>query len=174
MERINSEKTLLLMRHGKSDWEADYESDHERPLNERGIRSARLMGRLLSGLDLIPDLVLTSTATRARDTAWLAIAAGGWDTPIVEEPGLYGGSPASVLAVGSRTENAERLMLIGHEPTWSELVRHLTGRSTVVKTTTVAVIELPIDNWADLPQAKGVMVALHHPRTYFGSEWDKD
>jgi phosphohistidine phosphatase SixA len=64
-------------------------------------------------------------------------------------------------------------MLIGHEPVWSGLARQLSGGSIEVKTATVVVIQLPISDWADLPDAKGVMVALHHPRTYFGSEWDR-
>ena len=49
-------KTLLLMRHAKSDWDADYGPDHDRPLNERGLRSARLMGRVLAEEGLVPDL----------------------------------------------------------------------------------------------------------------------
>lgn len=160
------------MRHAKSDWSAEYDRDHDRPLNERGLRSALLMGRLLRALDLTPDLVLTSTAVRGRDTARLAAEAGGWGAPIVEESGFYGGSPDSVLEIASRTEKADRLMLIGHEPVWSELARRLSSRKVEMKTATVAVIETPIRDWADLPRAKGVMVALHHPRAYFGSEWD--
>ena len=49
-------KTLLMMRHGKSDWDADFGSDHDRPLNERGVRNSRLMGQVLAvnkgGLEL--------------------------------------------------------------------------------------------------------------------------
>lgn len=160
------------MRHAKSDWDADYERDHDRPLNERGVRSARLMGRLLHGLGLTPDMVLTSTATRARDTARLAAESGHWDAPIVEEPGFYGGEAASVIEIAARTKKAGRLMLIGHEPAWSGLVRRVSRRSIEVKTATVAVIEMPIRDWAELPHATGVMVALHHPKSYFGSEWD--
>lgn len=161
------------MRHAKSNWEADFERDLVRPLNGRGERSARLMGRLLRALDLIPDLVLTSNATRALETARLASEAGGWGVPIVEEPGFYGGEPASVLEIASRTNATNRLMLVGHEPAWSGLVRRVSGRSVEIKTATVAVIELPIGDWAELPNAEGAMVALHHPRTHFGSEWDK-
>ncbi len=65
-------KTLLLMRHAKSDWDADYESDHDRPLNDRGLKSARLMGRVLADEGLVPDLIISSTALRARTTAELA------------------------------------------------------------------------------------------------------
>lgn len=165
-------KTLLLMRHAKSDWDADYERDHERPLNVRGVRSAKLMGRLVSGLDLQPDLVLASPARRARETARLAAESGGWRCPIVEEPDFYGGGADSVLEIAARSDQADRLMLLGHEPAWSKIAGRLCGRAVEMKTATVAVIELPISGWEDLPLAKGILAALHHPRSYFGSEWD--
>lgn len=169
---ITGGKTLLIMRHGKSDWAAEYETDHERPLNERGVRSARLMGRLLESLDLKPDLVVTSTATRARETARLAADAGRWDCAIVEEPGVYGAGADSALEIASGVSDAERLMLVGHEPAWSLVVRRVTGGRTEMKTGSVAVVKVPISDWADLPGAEGVLVGLHHPRSYFGSEWD--
>jgi len=165
-------KTLLLMRHAKSDWTGEYGSDHERPLNERGMRSARLMGRLLEGIDLTPDLVLTSTATRARETARLAVEAGTWGCPIIEEPGLYGGSPDSVLELASGVVGADRLMLVGHEPVWSSVVGQISSRRIEMKTATVVVVAVPIGSWNHLGDAQGVVVGVHHPRTYFGTDWD--
>ncbi len=165
-------KTLLLMRHGKSDWDADYDGDHDRPLNDRGMRSAQVMGRLLSGLDLAPDYVITSTALRARTTAELAADAGDWDCVIALEPGFYGADHDEVLALASAAPNVDRLMLIGHEPTWSAVIRHLTGSWVQVKTATVAVVELDTPDWSSLPEIEGELTGLHHPRQYFGSEWD--
>lgn len=130
------------------------------------------MGRLLEGLDSIPDLVLTSTATRARETARLAAEAGSWECPIIEEPGLYGGSPDSVLELASGVAGADRLMLVGHEPVWSSLVRAVSGRRIEMKTATVVVLAMPIESWGDLGGAQGVVVGVHHPRAYFGSDWD--
>ena len=69
-------KTLLLMRHAKSDWDADYGLDHDRPLNDRGLRSARLMGRVLADEGLVPELVISSTAVREADGR--AGHRGGW------------------------------------------------------------------------------------------------
>lgn len=165
-------KTLLLMRHAKSDWSADYESDHERPLNERGVRSARLMGRLLANLGLIPDIVIHSTAVRAGETARLAAEAGTWNSTLVAQPGLYGGSAESVLEIASCVPAGDRLMLVGHAPVWSILVGNVTGERAEMKTGTVAVVAVPVSAWVDLPRARGVLIALHHPRSYFGSEWD--
>jgi phosphohistidine phosphatase len=164
--------TLLLMRHAKSDWDASYGADHDRPLNERGIRSARLMGRFVSGADLVPDLVISSTALRAATTAQLAAESGAWDCPIDLEPGFYGTGPVTVLELASEAPNVERLLLVGHQPTWSMLVRRLTGARADMKTASVAVIDLMIETWAELLTARGTLTSLHHPRSYFGSEWD--
>ncbi len=160
------------MRHAKSDWGADYDTDHERPLNERGRRSARLMGRLLKAIGLEPDHAISSTATRARHTVELAADAGRWSTTVVLEPGLYGRGPAHVLTVAATAPDVGSLMLVGHQPTWSVLVRQLTGESVDMRTASVAVVDLGAGAWSELPVARGRLVELHHPRSYYGSEWD--
>ncbi|MGH3650616.1 MAG: SixA phosphatase family protein, partial [Acidimicrobiia bacterium] len=110
------------MRHAKSDWDAVYGADHHRPLNDRGIRSARIMGRLLAADDMAPDLVVASTAVRARSTAELAKQAGSWHGEIILEPRLYGTSTETAIQVAATAPPVNRLMLVGHQPTWSLLV----------------------------------------------------
>lgn len=166
-------KTLLVMRHGKSDWNAEYGADHERPLNERGVRSARVMGRVLAAEGHMPDLVLTSTAVRARSTASLAKEAGNWGCEIVLDQNLYGsGVDAAVQAAASSGPVSDELMLVGHQPTWSNLVSVLTGDRVEMKTATVAVIEFDIDRWESLPTVRGEIVASYQPRDYFDTEFD--
>lgn len=165
-------KTLLIMRHAKSDWNADYGSDHERPLNGRGERSARLMGRLLSGMDLHPQHIVSSTAVRARNTASLASETGVWGSSMVLDPDLYGTDAESVISIAASAPDVERLMLVGHQPTWSMVVHRLTGERADIKTASVAVIEVMADQWSELPDVSGVLTGLHHPRPLFGSEWD--
>ena len=155
------------MRHGKSNWDAAYDSDHERPLAPRGEKSAGAMGVLLRDAGEAPDLVVSSTAVRARSTAELARIAGGWSGPLELEPRLYGASPDEALLVaGLHGTNQERLMLVGHEPTWSTLVATLTGARVTVKTATVAAIDLPITEWSQAAQAPGTLAYLVHPRLF--------
>lgn len=165
-------RTLLLMRHAKSDWEAYYESDHERPLNRRGEASARLMGRVLRGHDQVPDLVVSSTAVRARRTAELAIEAGGWGSSLQLDRSLYDSGADGVLTTAARAPDIQRLMLVGHEPTWSMLVRGLTGERVEMKTATVAVVRLDTESWNGLVGAAGSLLELFHPRSFVGSPWD--
>lgn len=166
-------KTLLLMRHAKSDWDAEYGRDHDRPLNGRGERSAEVMGRLLAAEGLVPDWVISSTATRARTTAALAARAGAWEAQIDLEPGFYGGGPHDVLALAAGAPAVDRLMLVGHQPTWGMLARLLTGEAVDVKTATVVVVSLDVDSWARLPGATGRLEAVHQPRDHFDGPHDR-
>jgi phosphohistidine phosphatase len=159
-------KTLLMMRHGKSDWNADFGSDHDRPLNERGVRNSRLMGQVLAVKGLEPDFVLSSTAVRARTTAELASEAGKWRADIRLDRALYDSGPDGVLASAAEVPEVTTLMLVGHQPTWSMLVRGITGEPVDLRTATVAVIEVDLDSWANLPGASGRLLEVLSPRAF--------
>lgn len=159
-------RTLMLMRHAKSDWAADYGADHERPLNARGVRSARLMGMVLASEELVPAVAISSTAVRARTTLELAIEAGEWDTELRLDRALYESGPQAVLAAGASAPDVGRLMLVGHQPTWSMLVARLTGERVDLKTATVALIELELNDWDDLPGAAGSLSRVLTPRSF--------
>ena len=165
-------KTLLVMRHAKSDWNADYGTDHDRPLNRRGIRSARIMGRVLAREGRSPDMVITSTAVRARTTASLATEAGGWEAEVVAEPRLYDSGADTAIEVATNAPDVGRLMLVGHQPTWSTLVSMLTGERVDMKTATVAVIDFEFDDWSAVPSVRGALAAVYQPRDHLGTDLD--
>lgn len=165
-------KRLLLMRHAKSDWEADYGADHDRPLNERGMRDARVMGKVIAVTGLTPDLVLSSTAVRARTTAEIASEAGRWQAEIQLDRSLYDSGADGVVATAADMPEVDSSMLVGHQPTWSILVRSLTGEPVDLRTATVAVIEFGFDSWADLPRASGTLVDVLSPKAYSDSDAD--
>ncbi len=163
-------KRLVVMRHAKSDWSSGARRDHDRPLSGRGKRAAERMGRLLSEIDQAPDLVVTSSAVRARRTAEIAAGAGRWGATIEVEPELYGTSPPAALTVVARTpDSVERLMIVGHEPTWSALVHELTGGAVQMKTATVAIIDLYLGtSWSWREPPTGELVAVLQPRHFSG------
>ena len=167
-------RTLLLMRHAKSDWEADFESDHDRPLNHRGTKSARLMGRVLAARGIAPEFILSSTAVRARTTAELAMEAGKWDSGLRLDTALYESGPQGVLEAAASAPEVSRLMLVGHQPTWSLLAARLTGEPVEMKTATVVVIELDLESWSHLPETTGALADVLGPASFVGSEWDRE
>lgn len=140
---ISPTKTILLLRHGKSDWDAPYGGDHQRPLAKRGVRAARHVGDWLTRLGQAPDLVLTSDATRALTTAELAAEAGGWSCPIERRPDFYSSQVGTLLsALQALDEEITTVLLAGHQPTWSATVAALTGGGNVhFPTAAVACLE---------------------------------
>lgn len=164
---------LMLFRHGKSDWNANSRGDRERPLNSRGERAATTMGLVLRRMGEIPDLVISSPAVRAETTAALARVSGGWDSRLEIADDLYGAGPRSALAVATRCGgDAERLMLVGHEPTWSLLAQQIAGGRIVVKTATVLAFDLNIEKWANAGRAAGSLAFAVHPRMFESEGWN--
>ena len=139
----------MLLRHAKSDWKADFRYDRERPLNKRGVRSARAIGRFVELYGLVPDLVLTSPAVRTATTAGLAAEAGGWDSEIVTVPDLYGAEPTIVLDLIRGINGPDRVMVVGHEPTMSGVLGGLSGSHVRVPTGTLASLRMFHRRWAD-------------------------
>ena len=158
----------MLFRHGKSDWHAPHGSDHERPLNRRGVGAAETMGRVLARSGLVPDHAITSSAVRARTTLELASAAGEWSCSMEVTDELYGTTAGGALSVVAGTpSDVEILMLVGHEPTWSDLAHHLTGGYVTVKTGTVVGIDLMIESW-DRVDSRGSLAFVFQPRSFNG------
>lgn len=154
---IRDMRTLLVLRHGKSDWSADYDRDHNRPIAKRGRRASKLMGKYLASIDTIPDHVLTSSATRARQTVELASEAGRWECPVRVTEQLYGASVDEVIdEIRSESDSTGTLLIAGHEPTWSSLVSALSGRSiSHFPTAAIACIEFDVDRWSEIDYESG-------------------
>ncbi|RUZ86718.1 histidine phosphatase family protein, partial [Mesorhizobium sp. M7A.F.Ca.US.003.02.2.1] len=91
-------KQLLLLRHAKSSWDDPDLDNFDRPLAERGVKAARLMGRELAARGWLPDLALVSAALRTRDT-WRLVAA---ELPVPPQvaflKALYDASAADILS----------------------------------------------------------------------------
>lgn len=143
------ERTLVLVRHGKSDWSAAL-PDEARPLTPRGRRQSAESGSwLATHLGSVPYAAL-SPARRTVETFEIVRAAGFTADEVVHEPGLYVDSGAEVLAVVARFPPAvNRALVVGHEPTLSEAVELLTGRRVRVRTSEIAVLRWS-GSWADV------------------------
>jgi len=160
-------KTLLLMRHAKSSWKDESLTDHDRPLNKRGKKTAPLMGHLLREKNLVPDLIVSSTAVRARSTAEAAAEASGYPSGVTLTDELYLATAGEILRYAQeRTEDTlERVMLVGHNPGMEDLVNMLSGRREPFPTAALAVFELGIDSWRRLELGVEVKLSnLSRPR----------
>ena len=151
-------QTLLVMRHAKSSWKHPEVADHDRPLNTRGKQDAPRMGKLLRQQKLTPQVIVSSTATRARRTAD-AVA-------LHLERRFYLADPGTILEVLRKLgDPADRLLVIGHNPGLEELIARLTGRTEIFPTAALAQIQLSIDSWEALRSStRGRLVNVWRPK----------
>jgi len=142
-------KAVILFRHGKSDWDAQYESDHDRPLAKRGIRDAKRMGKFLSKRAEVPELILSSTALRTRETTKLAMEAGNWDVDIELEKKIYEASLEKILFVIKRQDNKyNSICIVGHEPIFSTIITLIDNKEIIkFPTATMAKISFYTSDW---------------------------
>src|SRR5258708_2624976 len=92
-------KTLFIMPHAKSSWEDANLADFDRPLNGRGEQAAPFMGGLMARKGFAPEVILSSPAARAKQTAMLVTGAGKFDTELRFEDDIYEASPQGLREV---------------------------------------------------------------------------
>jgi phosphohistidine phosphatase len=157
-------RTLLILRHGKAAPEGGG-SDAARPLTRHGKRDAELMGQLLLRESLAPDRILASNARRARETARQAAAAAHFSGSIDELEELYLAEPeAYITAVRRHAPDAQRVLLVGHNPGLEALTLILTGDPVSLPPAGLVVCTLPIASFAELtPQVRGKMARFTRP-----------
>jgi phosphohistidine phosphatase len=160
-------KTLLILRHAKSSWKFPDLTDHDRPLNRRGKRDAPRMGRTLKERKLVPDLVISSTATRAMDTASAVAKNSGYKGKRIKFESLYAAEPAAYLAVLREVaDNYHRVLIVGHNPGVEELIEMLTGEIHIIPTCTLAQIEFDIEKWSTVLRRRtdrGRLIEIFEP-----------
>jgi phosphohistidine phosphatase len=163
---LGAMKTLLVLRHAKADREDADTTDHERALTKKGTKAARRMGELLKEKHLLPDLVLTSTAERARSTAELAAREAGYQSSVELVPELYLAEPPAYLdALRRLGKDAERVLVVGHNPGIETLLFRLTGQAEHMPTAALAECELPISSWSELgSEVKGTLQNVWRPK----------
>jgi phosphohistidine phosphatase len=145
-------KTLLLMRHGKSSWkEGKHDEDRLRPLSKKGLKDAHRMAALLEENEIIPHVILTSTAKRARQTADVVLENCTGEIAFIALDALYMAEPTGILEVlNTVNDRASCVMVIGHNPGMEWLLQHVTGKVESLPTASIAFLELPIGSWSEL------------------------
>ena len=145
-------KKISLLRHAKSDWDAPYGGDHERPLNKRGKNAARLMGEELNRLNFNPDYILCSTAVRTKETLSIIAECAGWTSPIHFRTALYLCSTEDVRKeIVQLPDSSESVLIVGHQPTTGAFAHWLSDQVHVeVPTCTFLSFNVEIDLWPEI------------------------
>ena len=123
-------KTLTLLRHAKSGWDDPTLPDAQRPLNDKGRRAARAIGRHLAREGIGFDHAIASPATRVAETIAAVEVAYGRPLEAAVDKRLYLASPAEIMTmVGEQSDAIGRLLVVGHNPGLEELVLDLAAES---------------------------------------------
>lgn len=137
-------KTLIVMRHAKSDWSHEGLADIERPLNSRGYRDAPSMGAALVSAGFHPDLILRSPAVRTRETTAGLLEGIGRDIPVKVVDDFYPGGPAEFLeALQEHEEDADTILILAHNPGIESFAERLSGNYQRMPTAAAAVFDTP-------------------------------
>jgi phosphohistidine phosphatase len=162
---IGAVKLLYLLRHAKSSWKHPELADHDRPLAGRGRRAGQAIAKHIRDQGIAPELVLCSTAKRARQTLERIEPALGRRTVHVERE-LYGASATELLERLRRVpDSVESVLVIGHNPGIQDLAIELTGAPEVhAKYPTAALATVTLRSWGELAPGAAELVAFTRPR----------
>ena len=164
-------RTLYMCRHAKSSWSDPHKGDHDRPLNERGLRDAPFMAKIFKDRKEALDLLVSSTATRAAETARqfaqvLEARQGNHFDPAGGRPqllfrdALYHATMDSLLyLINDLPDEAHRIMLFGHNPGATEMVNVLSSADLGnIPTCGMVRIDFPFDSWKLVSRDTGIAV----------------
>jgi len=161
-------KTLLILRHAKTQPDAP-EGDHARELTERGHRNAAAMGAYIHNLTGAPDAIITSDATRARQTAEIVATAVDFTGSLMVEPRIYAAGLATLLAVVRGIPDEVRsAMIVGHNPGFEELAEALAGnhdQEIRLPTAGLALLEFDVERWDSVREGTGRLREVATPKT---------
>jgi phosphohistidine phosphatase len=160
-------RRLILLRHGKSNWDDPQLDDFARPLAPRGLRDVPEMGRRLARRNQPPDLILSSTAVRAISTARAVARELGYrEDRIAEEPGLYHAPASRMLSfIRSAPGTARTLMVVGHNPGMTELAGML-GKYRLDNMPTAGMLcaDFDAEAWPDIQPAEARIAWFDYPK----------
>jgi len=158
-------KTLLLMRHGKSSWKDKTLEDKQRPLKKRGQRDCEYIGHVLIENELIPQLILSSSAVRASQSAEIIASACGMKDGINYLDSFFMGEPNEFLeGLRGLPDTLERVMIIAHNPGLEALMQIIDGKIDALPTASMAYLVLSLDKWADISfDSAGELIGFWKP-----------
>lgn len=164
------ERTLVMIRHAKSSWANPLQSDFDRPLNARGKEDAPHMGEKLKEANLVPDLIISSSAKRTRQTAKRIAKEVGYDVDKIKwEEKLYHCIPSVFEEVIYEINDAVKtVFIVAHNPGITEFVNQLAPDFCIANMPTCGIVAARVETagqgWTGFPFAKRKVFLFEHPK----------
>jgi phosphohistidine phosphatase len=162
------QRTLVIIRHAKSSWANPLQSDFERPLNDRGERDAPMMGERMKRRNLLPDVIIASTAKRAKQTAKKIAAAIGYDEKkIVWVDKLYHCIPSVFEEVLYEVaDDMKTVFIVAHNPGITEFVNELSADFKIDNMPTCGMVAATFDaeEWNEFASSQKQVILFDYPK----------
>ena len=163
-------KSIFIARHAKSSWKHFELEDHERPLNKRGKRDAPFMGAILAQKKIMPDLILSSHAQRAKLTAEAFAESLGFPVEnILWSEELYLAPASDLVKFVQKTDNSvESILLVGHNPGLTSFANYLVHtKLDNIPTCGILGVNFSFDEWSQIAESSGEVIFYEYPKKYF-------
>ena len=158
-------KKLYLVRHAKSDWSNPSLDDFDRPLNPRGKKNAPFMGKILKKKKIKPDLIISSPAYRARETARKIAKKIRYLDEIMYNEHLYEASLKEILEIVTFIEDEyDEVFIVGHNPGLNTLAFYLVDFNENIPTSGILEIEFDSQTWREISKKNAKLVSFEYPK----------
>ena len=151
-------KNLLIMRHGEPQRKYGL-NDFDLPLSDKGEKAAAKKGEIIFQKGAVPDVILSSPAMRAKTTAELVAKSCGYEGEIIFHKSFYtNGCDSIITTIRELPDSINRVLLIGHNPAWTDLVYALPSRHKMVPMNPATLVALVFKGnaWKDIDPGKCV------------------
>lgn len=163
-------KSLTLVRHAKSNWGNEYLKDIDRHLNERGYSDAYILSEWYFKTQPVPEIILSSTATRALSTALIFARTMNFKmNNFILEKNIYEGTSENLLAVLKQQENSiNKIMLFGHNPGITNLCNDLCENDFFDNVSTCGIVTIQFDTkaWKEIDASNSKLLLYQFPKSY--------
>lgn len=160
-------KKLYIIRHAKSSWKDSELDDFERPLNKRGKQNAPFMGDKLKEKHVVPDIVISSPALRAKTTAEIIAKKVNYKKEIVYDNDIYEADITTLHNIFTKVDNENgTVFLFGHNPELNMLAEVYVGFDENIPTCGVLEIEFNCERWRDIGANNAKLVSFDYPKKY--------
>lgn len=164
-------KRLFIIRHAKSSWKDVTLDDFDRPLNKRGQKDAPFMAKLLKDKKIKPDLILSSPAVRAKDTANIIAKELNLIDNLIFKDTIYEAPLSTLINYIKKADDENKIIfIIGHNPSLNALAYEFINFHKNIPTCGIVEIEFNIDNWRDIDKNNANLISFEYPKKYKNKE----
>ena len=158
-------KKLYIIRHAKSSWKDFTLDDFDRPLNKRGNLNAPYMGKKLKDKNIIPDIIISSPALRAKTTAKIIANEIGFSKSIIFDENIYETTVKTVHDIIRKVDDENKIIFIfGHNPTLNMLAEFYVDFDENIPTCGVVGIEFDCNNWIEINEKNSKLIFFDYPK----------